>query len=602
MNNLGTGAGQLNLTFQIGAGREITFDFGTTDISGWTFEFLVKQKGARTKSISFTLGSGLTLPAYSNELLATFTSVNTGLQEGRYYWELRRTDTNRALIAGNCYFNYDAQQGDGSSLVNVAFTTYVIEVTVENSGGSSSGLSTVTTDNATITGDGSTLLPIKLKPNYIPGLNAGGTIDGTELFHGSQVNADVYLSIENSIKWGINQPPQDINGDYIFLATDAQPRTLMNAAVSASSSNLTVNANTFPAGCYLYILRRGAGLPTFVAGAGMTINSATGIFTMGSQKTISGIYFYSATECYLLNGISGGGDFVGPASAVSGNVVVFSGTTGKLGADGGGPLPVKATATELNTGTDDAKFATTLGLENSKYLTQSGAKISATAAGTDTYTATISPAITAYASGQRFFILFTNGNTGAATLNLNSLGAKSIKKNTGTALASGDIPAGYIGLVAYDGTNFQLLNPSITVGASSKIWNITVSSNQQTFVQNTVRWFGIPQSTQAATSEGIRKIPIPVTGTITICTVGFYSSTVTPGTNESFSLVLRLNATTDFTIATIAAATADRIFTNLALSIAVTAGDSIEFKWVFPATWGTAPSATTTAGSFGISY
>lgn len=118
---------------------------------------------------------------------------------------------------------------------------------------------------------------------------------------------------------------------------------------------------------------------------------------------------------------------------------------------------VKAVTSEVNTGTDDAKFITSLGLENSKYLTQSGSKVSATASGTDTYTATITPAITNYSSGQRFFITFTNANTGAVTINLNSLGAKSIKKGVNTNLVSGDIAAGQVFLIAYDGTNFQLI-------------------------------------------------------------------------------------------------------------------------------------------------
>lgn len=81
----------------------------------------------------------------------------------------------------------------------------------------------------------------------------------------------------------------------------------------------------------------------------------------------------------------------------------------------------------------------------------------ATAAGTNTYTATASPAITAYASGQRFYILFTNANTGAATLNLNSVGAVSIVKNGGEALVAGDIAAGQALELLYDGSEFQVI-------------------------------------------------------------------------------------------------------------------------------------------------
>ena len=126
---------------------------------------------------------------------------------------------------------------------------------------------------------------------------------------------------------------------------------------------------------------------------------------------------------------------------------------GKISAGGG----TVATASELNTGTDNVKYASALALQGSKYLDQSGAKISATASGTNTYTATIAPALTSYPSVGRFFIKFTNTNTGAATINLNGLGAKAITKNGTDALVSNDITAGQVILLAYDGTQFQII-------------------------------------------------------------------------------------------------------------------------------------------------
>lgn len=92
-----------------------------------------------------------------------------------------------------------------------------------------------------------------------------------------------------------------------------------------------------------------------------------------------------------------------------------------------------------------------------------------TASGTDTYTATLSPAITAYASTQKYFVLFTNANTGAATLNFNSLGAKSIVKNGATSLAAGDIAAGQIYCLAYDGTNLQIIGRIAAASISGSI-------------------------------------------------------------------------------------------------------------------------------------
>jgi hypothetical protein len=91
---------------------------------------------------------------------------------------------------------------------------------------------------------------------------------------------------------------------------------------------------------------------------------------------------------------------------------------------------------------------------------QAGATTIATVTGTDTLTGSLTPAIAAYATGNLFSFVAANTNTGAATINLNSLGAKSITKSGSTALAAGDIVSGQIHLIEYDGTRFQLINPS----------------------------------------------------------------------------------------------------------------------------------------------
>ena len=68
----------------------------------------------------------------------------------------------------------------------------------------------------------------------------------------------------------------------------------------------------------------------------------------------------------------------------------------------------------------------------------SGGLTKATAAGTDTYTATIS-GVASYTDGDAYLVRFTNGNTTAATLNINSLGAKSLYRNNDGAIIGGDI-------------------------------------------------------------------------------------------------------------------------------------------------------------------
>jgi len=83
------------------------------------------------------------------------------------------------------------------------------------------------------------------------------------------------------------------------------------------------------------------------------------------------------------------------------------------------------------------------------------------AGSTDTYACTAAPVVSAYTTGMRVRLYAATANTGAATVNLSTLGAKTIVKVGGgitTALADNDIRAGqYVDLV-YDGTNFQMLS------------------------------------------------------------------------------------------------------------------------------------------------
>ena len=76
--------------------------------------------------------------------------------------------------------------------------------------------------------------------------------------------------------------------------------------------------------------------------------------------------------------------------------------------------------------------------------------------GTNTIIATlITPTLTSYVTGQNYTFIATTTNTGAVTLNINALGAKTVQKN-GIALVAGDITTGLVYGAIYDGTNLQL--------------------------------------------------------------------------------------------------------------------------------------------------
>lgn len=92
-----------------------------------------------------------------------------------------------------------------------------------------------------------------------------------------------------------------------------------------------------------------------------------------------------------------------------------------------------------------------------------------TSSGTDTITASLTPAITSYTAGQGFYFKAGGTNTGAATINLNGLGAKAIQKR-GAALAAGDITANNIVVIVYDGTQFQMVSPAAAAVVTPTGW------------------------------------------------------------------------------------------------------------------------------------
>lgn len=82
----------------------------------------------------------------------------------------------------------------------------------------------------------------------------------------------------------------------------------------------------------------------------------------------------------------------------------------------------------------------------------------ADAGSANTISGALSPAITSYVTGMKVRIKVAATNTGATTINLNSLGTKAVKKLDGaTALVGGELIAGQVYIFVYDGTNFQLV-------------------------------------------------------------------------------------------------------------------------------------------------
>lgn len=165
----------------------------------------------------------------------------------------------------------------------------------------------------------------------------------------------------------------------------------------------------------------------------------------------------------------------------------------------------------VNTFDTKAWIRTDLGIVQMPFLkdNQNNAYNSTTASGTDTYTATLTPTLTAYAFGQTFVVSFTNANTGAATINIDSLGAKALQKN-GTALASGNLGAGKSYILYYDGTQFQVLGLTSSGGGitNSAANNYVTKSDGTNVVQSQIydsgTYLAVGATSASALGEVIR--------------------------------------------------------------------------------------------------
>ena len=98
-------------------------------------------------------------------------------------------------------------------------------------------------------------------------------------------------------------------------------------------------------------------------------------------------------------------------------------------------------------------------------------------AGSDAYAITITPVPNDYDVGDKYIFKADVANAGACTLNVNSLGAKTIKKLGGTEdLVTGDILASQMVTVIYDGTNFQMVSAPNVASAQPTLSVLTANT------------------------------------------------------------------------------------------------------------------------------
>jgi hypothetical protein len=112
------------------------------------------------------------------------------------------------------------------------------------------------------------------------------------------------------------------------------------------------------------------------------------------------------------------------------------------------------------------------------------------ASGTNNYTVTIS-GVTSYTDGDTYVVKFTNGNDDDSTININSLGVKTLVKEFNIQLTGGDIVSGQDLIIIYDGTNFQTLgvtpnqlfayvtnDDSVTINKGQPVYAFSAAGNR----------------------------------------------------------------------------------------------------------------------------
>jgi hypothetical protein len=166
-----------------------------------------------------------------------------------------------------------------------------------------------------------------------------------------------------------------------------------------------------------------------------------------------------------------------------------------------------------------------------------------TVAGTNALTGLATPTLGGYAAGAQYSFIAQNTNTAAVTIDIDTLGVKSITKFGTTALAAGDIQAGALTLIEYDGTRFQLLNVTnnnfkyisepTTISATASTGTINYDVATQSIVyyttNATANWTMNFRALSSATLNSLMSIgqTITVTFMATQGATAYYNSAVT---------------------------------------------------------------------------
>lgn len=125
-----------------------------------------------------------------------------------------------------------------------------------------------------------------------------------------------------------------------------------------------------------------------------------------------------------------------------------------------------------------------IGAEVEALWVASATRLSSVGGTGDAITANANPTLNAYAADNKFVLVSGAGNTGAVTININSLGLRNLKSAAGAALTSGQLVSGTAYLLWDDGTDIRviagILQEVPTSGAMELIYSQSVSGSPST--------------------------------------------------------------------------------------------------------------------------
>lgn len=234
---------------------------------------------------------------------------------------------------------------------------------------------------------------------------------------------------------------------------------ILTPVVAASVSALTVTYANGSSGVGATLTNAGAQAAISLDGISPTVGQRVLIKNQAAPAQ-NGVYTVTVVGTGATNWVlTRATDFDQASEMTAGSMVEVIGGTVNAG------TVWTLTTTIVTVGTTSVTFTS---INISTKVDQNGSPIyAADSVGTDSYAITLSPAPAAYTTGMIINFKAGTANTGACSLNVNSLGAVTIKKQNDQDTATGDIEAGQIVTVAYDGTNFQMQSQLAQANAST---------------------------------------------------------------------------------------------------------------------------------------